>query len=274
MFSINAKGVLHQFNEPIVMGIVNATPDSFYKGDLQANIIELVGKMIENGANIIDIGGQSTNPNSTLMNAAEEKERVLPVIETVRKNFPKVIISVDTFYADVAVAAVKAGADIINDISAGNMDTAMITTVAELKVPYILMHMQGTPQTMQDNPSYKNVVAEVYQALHEKVLQCRKAGIKDVIIDPGFGFGKTITHNFSLLKHLSFFNEMGLPVLAGLSRKSMIYKTLNSSTAEALNGTTALNMLALANGAAILRVHDVKEAKECIDLYCTYKKAP
>ncbi len=274
MFSINCKGKLHQFDRPIIMAILNATTDSFYQGNLHQDYVKLVGQMIADGATIIDIGGQSTNPNSALLNAEDEAKNLLPVLAAVRKAFPSILISVDTFYSHVAIAAVAAGADIVNDVSAGEMDTKMIEQIAKLKVPYILMHMQGTAQSMQVNPSYTNIAAEVYQYLYNKVQLCVRAGITDLMIDVGFGFGKTIAHNYSLLKHLSYFKLMNLPILAGLSRKSMIYKTINGNAAAALNGTTALHMLALSNGASILRVHDVKEAKECVDLFEAYEKAP
>jgi dihydropteroate synthase len=274
MFTLNCKGKLFVIDEPVIMGIVNATPDSFYKGNINDDILSLATKMIADGAAILDIGGQSTRPGSERITAEEEMKRVLPVIELISKNFPDIIISIDTYYSKVAAAAVEAGAAIVNDISAGAMDDAMITNVATLKVPYICMHMQGTPNTMQEQPHYDDVAKEVLDFFIAKVAQCKKAGIMDIIIDPGFGFGKTITHNFSLLKKLEVFSMLGKPVLAGLSRKSTIYKTLNTTAENALNGTTVLNTLALQNGASILRVHDVKEAAETITLFNAYKKAP
>jgi dihydropteroate synthase len=274
MFTLNCKGKLFVIDEPVIMGIINATPDSFYKGNINDDILLLATKMIADGAAILDIGGQSTRPGSERITAEEELKRVLPVIETISKNFPDIVISIDTYYGEVAAAAVKAGATIVNDISAGNMDEAMITTVAALKVPYICMHMQGTPNTMQQAPQYNDVAKDVLDFFIAKLEQCKKAGIMDIIIDPGFGFGKTIAHNFSLLKKLTAFKMLQVPILAGLSRKSTIYKTLNITAENALNGTTVLNTLALHNGAHILRVHDVKEAAETITLFTAYKKAP
>lgn len=277
MNSINCKGKLLSVDEPLVMGIINATPDSFYKGHLQMNtaeIVSLAGRMISDGADILDIGGQSTRPGSLTVLAQEETDRVLPVIRAVHQAFPDTIISVDTYQSSVARAAIQAGASIINDISGGNMDADMLSAAAALQVPYICMHMQGTPASMQHNPVYKDVVKEVLDFFIEKIEACKTAGITDIIIDPGFGFGKTIEHNFQLLKHLSLFGITGKPVLAGLSRKSSIYKTLGNTAEAALNGTTVLNSIALMNGASILRVHDVKEAKEAVTLYNAYKKAP
>jgi dihydropteroate synthase len=274
MFTLNCKGKLLVVNQPVIMGIINATPDSFYKGNINDDILLLATKMIAGGAAILDIGGQSTRPGSERITTEEEMKRVLPVIEGIHKNFPDTIISIDTYSSKVAAAAVEAGAAIVNDISAGNMDAAMITTVAALKVPYICMHMQGTPNTMQVHPQYDDVTKEVLDFFIAKLAQCKKAGIKDIIIDPGFGFGKTIAHNFSLLKKMEVFKILQVPVLAGLSRKSTIYKTLNTTAENAMNGTTVLNTLALHNGATILRVHDVKEAAETIALFSAYTKAP
>lgn len=275
MFTINCKGKLLTFEEPLIMGILNATPDSFYEGHLAKGtgyLAELANKMIKEGAAIIDIGGQSTKPYSERITADEELIRVIPVIEKIYEQFPETIISIDTFYSQVAIAAVAAGASIINDISAGNIDKKMIETAAALQVPYVCMHMQGTPENMQKNPVYGNVVKDILNFFIEKIEECKNAGIKDIIIDPGFGFGKTIEQNFMILQSLSIFKILDRPILAGLSRKSTIYKTLHSTAAEALNGTTVLNTLALLNGANILRVHDVKEAKEAITLITAYKK--
>ena len=276
MNSINCKGKLLSLDEPVVMGIINATPDSFYEGHLKLNsegILALAGKMIQDGAAILDIGGLSTRPGSTPVSVQEETDRVLPVIEAIRKVYPEIILSIDTYNSQVARAAVNAGASIINDISGGNLDKDMLNTVAGLQVPYICMHMQGTPATMQQAPVYSNVVKEVLDFFIAKIDACNKAGIKDVIIDPGFGFGKTIEHNFQLLKELAVLSITNKPILAGLSRKSTIYKTLGITAADALNGTTVLNTMALLNGASILRVHDVKEASEAIKLFNRYKKA-
>jgi dihydropteroate synthase len=277
MNSINCKGKLLSLDEPVVMGIINATTDSFYEGHLKLNSNELValaGQMIADGASILDIGGLSTKPGSVPVSVQEETDRVVPVIERIHIAYPNIILSVDTYNSEVAKAAVNAGAGIINDISAGNLDAEMINTTAVLGVPYICMHMQGTPATMQQAPEYANTVTEVLDFFMAKIENCKKAGIKDVIIDPGFGFGKTIEHNFQLLKELAVFKITGKPILAGLSRKSTIYKTLGTTAAGALNGTTVLNTMALMNGASILRVHDVKEAMDAVKLFNAYKKAP
>ncbi|MFC4232815.1 dihydropteroate synthase [Parasediminibacterium paludis] len=251
------------------MGIINVTPDSFFEDSRQQNIKEVVSKaeqMLHDGATIIDIGGQTTKPGSEAIGASEEMKRVIPVIKALVQTFPGIYISIDTYHAIVAKAAVEAGACMVNDISGGMMDTEMLITVASLNVPYICMHMQGTPQTMQVNPTYENVTKEVLDFFIERMAACRQAGIKDVIVDVGFGFGKTIAHNFQLLKEMAVFKMLDAPILAGLSRKSTVYKTLGISAKEALNGTTVLNTIALQNGADILRVHDVKEAKEAIVL--------
>lgn len=276
MFTLNCKGKLLVIDKPLVMGIINITSDSFYEGSRSQTVESILSqatKMIGEGADIIDIGGQSTRPGSERISVKEELQRVLSAIETILKNFPETIISVDTYQAIVAEECVRSGAAIINDISAGNMDSDMIPTVAKLQVPYICMHMKGTPQDMQEHPSYENVTKEVLDFFIQKTDECRRAGINDVIIDPGFGFGKTISHNFTLLKELSAFKMLEKPIMAGLSRKSTIYKTLGITAGEALNGTSVLNTLALQNGANILRVHDVKEAKEVIKLYEQYEQA-
>jgi len=276
MFTLNCKGKILTINDPIVMGIINATPDSFYEGYLNLPIVEilqLAEKMITDGATILDIGGQSTRPNSEKLTWEEEAGRVLPLIEAINKMFPTVILSIDTYYHQVAELAIEAGCSIINDVSAGNLDNEMLFTAGKLKVPYIAMHMQGTPQNMQNNPAYSDVSKELLGFFTDKINQCEQAKINDIIIDPGFGFGKTTAHNFKLLKDLNIFSILKKPILAGLSRKGMIHKTLGITAKEALNGTTALNMLALQNGANILRVHDVKEAMEAILLYNTYKNA-
>ncbi len=277
MSSINCKGKILNLSEPVIMGIINATPDSFYEGHLKygkEDIVKMAGKMINEGAAILDVGGQSTRPGSQPIAIEEELNRVIPVIESVHSKYSDTIISVDTYNSQVAIAAVEAGASIINDISGGNLDKAMIPAVAALKVPYVCMHMQGTPATMQKEPKYADIVKEILDYFINKIEECNKAGIKDVIIDPGFGFGKTIEHNFQILKKLSALSITNRAILVGLSRKSMIYKTLGIPVTDALNGTTVLNTMALLNGASILRVHDVKEAKESITLYDAYKKAP
>lgn len=271
MFTLNCKGKLLAIGSPLVMGIINATPDSFYKGNMNDDMLLLAESMIAEGAAILDIGGQSTRPGSERIPASTEIERTIPVIKKIHEHFPATIISIDTYQSQVAEAAVDAGASIVNDISAGNMDSNMIAAVAKLRVPYICMHMKGTPEHMQQNISYDNVVKEVLDFFIEKIAECSAAGIVDIIVDPGFGFGKTTGHNFELLKDLDLFSILGKPVLAGLSRKGSIYRTLGVTAAEALNGTTVLNTIALQNGASILRVHDVKEAKEAITLVEAYK---
>ncbi|MFM7838052.1 MAG: dihydropteroate synthase [Chitinophagaceae bacterium] len=276
MYTFNCRGTLRYVDKPVVMGILNITPDSFYAESRvtdTGSILQQAEKMLKAGAVILDIGGQSTRPGSEKISAQQELERVLPAIEEVSRHFPECWISIDTYYASVAKAAVHAGATLVNDISAGLMDPQMLAAVAQLQVPYILMHMKGTPQTMQENPEYNNVTREVMDYFIERVAACRKAGITDLILDPGFGFGKSLTHNFTLLKNLPAFQALELPVLAGLSRKSMVSKPLKIRTENALNGTTVLNTLALLNGATLLRVHDVQEAVEAIDLIDIYRKS-
>jgi dihydropteroate synthase len=276
MFTLNCKGRLLTFDSPIVMGIINVTPDSFYSGSRQSTAnaaLQKAEQMINEGATILDLGGQSTRPNSKQISAEEEAERVCPAIEAAHKNFPDTIISVDTYYAFVAEQAVYAGAAIVNDISGGMFDKNMLSTVAKLKAPYICMHMKGTPENMQEYAVYENVTREVMDYFIHRIDVCKKAGVNDVIIDPGFGFAKTITHNFDLLRNLSVLKILEKPIVAGLSRKSTIYKTLGITSEEALNGTTVMNTLALLNGANILRVHDVQEAMETIKLIEKYLKA-
>ena len=275
MLTLNCKGRLLSFEQPVVMGIMNATPDSFYMGSRLRDAetaVRRAGEMLENGAGIIDIGGQSTRPGSAPVGAGEELRRVVPVIEAVTKQFPEAIISVDTYYADVAAAAVDAGAAIINDVSAGTIDEDLLPLAARLRVPYVLMHMQGHPQTMQLNPQYQNVTLEVFDALNKKLHSLRSMGIHDVIIDPGFGFGKNAVHNFKLLRELHFFQQLSCPVMVGLSRKATVYKTLGITAEEALNGTTVMHTIALLNGAHILRAHDVRAAKEAITLVQAYQQ--
>lgn len=276
MYTLNCKGKLLVLDKPLVMGILNVTPDSFYDRHLLTGVDAIIthaGKMISEGADILDIGGQSTKPGSQRITIEEELARVLPIVILLQQKYPDLVLSIDTYYAEVATAAVNAGADIVNDISGGDMDAAMLQTVAALQVPYICMHMRGTPETMQQKTNYDDVVKEVLDYFIEKITACTTAGIKDVIIDPGFGFAKTIQHNFTLLKNLQAFQMLNKPILAGLSRKGTIYKTLGITVEEALNGTTVLNTLAFLNGAAIVRVHDVKEAKEIITLLDSYTKA-
>lgn len=256
-------------SKPLVMGILNTTPDSFYDGGEYNTLekgIEQAKQMLNEGAAIIDIGGYSSRPGADDVPLEEELKRTIPLIESLLKEVPEAIISIDTFRAEVAKQAIEAGAAIVNDISAGDDDPNMIPLVAEMGVPYIAMHKKGSPKTMQANPSYVSVVNEVFDYLAAKVEQCRQAGIKDVIIDPGFGFGKTIEHNLELIRHLERFTLINAPVLVGISRKSMIRKILNIESTETLNGTTVLNTLAIDRGAHVLRVHDVKEAVEMVKL--------
>ncbi len=274
MYTLNCKGRLLVIEKPVVMGILNITPDSFYSGSRVQQLDDILSKaeqMISEGAVILDIGGQTTKPGSDRLTAEEELQRVLPAIQLIKEKFPETFLSIDTYHSTVAREAVAAGADIVNDISAGEMDKQMIATVAALHVPYIAMHMKGTPATMQQNPIYDDVTKEVVDYFIHKMDECKQAGITDIIIDPGFGFGKTIQHNFQMLKKLEAFQIFHVPVLAGLSRKSTIWKTLNITAEEALNGTTVLNTIALTKGAAILRVHDVKEAVEAIELHQAYE---
>jgi dihydropteroate synthase len=269
MFTLNCKGELLVINKPLVMGIINATPDSFYESSRRTGvdgILEQAEQMLNEGADILDIGGQSTRPGSERVTAEEELKRVIKGIEAIHKKFPRVIISVDTFYSLVAKEAVASGASIINDISAGSIDAELIPLVASLQVPYVLMHIKGTPQTMLQQSQYENVTKEVLDFLIFKTDELRKAGIHDIIVDPGFGFGKNSAHNFELLRNLSVFKMLECPILLGISRKSTVYKTLGVTAGEALNGTTVLNTIGLMNGANILRVHDVKEAKEAVQL--------
>ena len=276
MFTLNCKGKLITTDVPPVMGIINATPDSFYRGDLNNGmdgILMLAKKMINEGATILDIGGQSTKPGSIEISSEKEMDRVIPVIKMIHEHFPQTILSVDTYQSAVAIKAIEAGASIVNDVSGGEADKKMIDTVAALRVPYICMHMKGTAANMQSFATYEDVLKEVLDYFIFKIHQCRAAGIKDIIIDPGFGFAKNAEHNFNLLKNLHIFKMLDCPILAGLSRKSTIYKTLGITAAEALNGTTVLNTLALNNGANILRVHDVKEAVETVTLMESYKSA-
>lgn len=267
---INCKGTLIDLSTPKVMGIVNLTPDSFYDGgnykDLAA-VISQVGTMLEEGATFIDMGAYSSRPGATDISIQEEESRLLPVIEEIVKQFPDVLISVDTFRSSVAQKAVQAGACMVNDISAGTLDKDMMKVVGELQVPYIMMHMKGTPQTMKSLTTYDDLLGEICFYFSERLALARTHKINDLIMDPGFGFAKTIVQNYTLLRELDFFKHLDVPILAGLSRKSMIYKTLNGTATTALNGTTALNMIALRNGANILRVHDVKEAVECVQLH-------
>jgi len=269
MFTLNCKGRLLVLDRPLVMGIINTTPDSFYAGSRPATVDEALLKaeqMLEEGAAMLDLGGQSTRPGSIPIDARTEGERVLPFIEAIHRRFPETLISVDTFFAQVAREAVAAGASLVNDTSAGLLDPAMLSSVAGLKVPYVCMHMKGTPQNMQQDPQYDHVTTEVIGFFMERLRAIRQAGITDVIVDPGFGFGKTMQHNFQLMRELSALSILQKPVLCGISRKATIYRTLGVTAEQALNGTTVLQTLCLLQGASILRVHDVREAVESIRL--------
>jgi dihydropteroate synthase len=269
MFTLNCKGRLLVVDKPLVMGIINTTPDSFYEASRRQSINDILAKAVQmtgEGAAILDVGGQSTRPGSVTVDEEEELKRVIPAIEIIHEKLPGIFISIDTYYSRVAREAVQAGASIVNDISAGRTDPAMIATVAELKVPYVLMHIQGSPQTMQHAPHYENVTREVLDFFITKTGELKKSGISDIVIDPGFGFGKTIAHNFELMRNLAVFKMLQRPLLSGVSRKSTVYKTLGITVEKALNGTTVLNTISLLHGASILRVHDVKEAVEAITL--------
>jgi dihydropteroate synthase len=253
------------------MGIINVTPDSFYPGSRftgRDEILRIAEKMVSEGADIIDVGGYSSRPGAVDISTVEEKERVLNALSLISREFPGVVLSVDTFRAEVASEAVmNCGAHIINDISGGDADPGMFSLVAELQVPYIIMHMQGTPGNMQNNPVYEDVVADILKWSGERLVKLQGMGVNDIIIDPGFGFGKTISHNYRILNRLADFSIAGVPLLVGISRKSMVWKTLGIKPEDALNGTSALNMLALSRGADILRVHDVKEAVQVVELF-------
>lgn len=276
MFTLNCKGKLLVLDKPAIMGILNITPDSFYAGSRFVEIESILSeaaKMLEDGADILDIGGQSTRPGSTALTSNEEADRVLPTIQLLHKHFPDAIISIDTYHAAVASAALEAGASMVNDISGGHLDPQMIKTVATWNVPFVCMHMKGNPANMQEHANYQHLTVEVLDYFIQAVDRCRQAGIRDIIIDPGFGFSKTIHHNFRLLKELEALHTLSCPILAGLSRKSTIYKTLGISPEEALNGTTVMNTIALQKGVHILRVHDVKEAKQAIQLLLAFQEA-
>ena len=267
--TINCRGTLLDLSTPVVMGILNVTPDSFFDGGRYTGhdaLLAQAEKMLAEGAQILDIGGMSTRPGAVVIDSDEELKRVLPAVQLRVTQFPNAIISVETVQAAVAAATLNAGAHMFTDIAAGRLDEAMLATVARARAPYVLMHMQGLPNNMQKNPYYENVTTEVAGFFAERVNACKQAGITDVILDPGFGFGKTVAHNYTLLRNLHYFTRMNLPVLAGVSRKSMICKPLGVSPEHALNGTTAANTIALLNGASILRVHDVKEASQAIKI--------
>ncbi|MCC9166434.1 dihydropteroate synthase [Pontibacter harenae] len=268
--TLNCRGKILSLDTPLVMGILNVTPDSFYAGSRLSSIDEVLQKaetMLADGADVLDVGGYSSRPGADDVSTEEELARLIPATEAIMKAFPEAVLSVDTFRARVAEEAVAAGASIINDISGGNLDETMFETVAKLQVPYILMHMRGTPQTMNSLAKYDDVVLEVLDELQVLVAKLKQLDVKDIILDPGFGFAKTINHNFELLNRLEELRILELPILAGMSRKSMVYKALDIGQADALVGTTVVNTIALMKGAAILRVHDVKETKQTIELY-------
>ncbi|HDR52461.1 MAG TPA: dihydropteroate synthase [Mariniphaga anaerophila] len=268
--SINLDGKLIDFSEPAVMGVINVTPDSFYDGGKLTDekvLLLAVERMVKEGVSFLDVGGVSTKPGAALVSTKTELERLLPAVHAIRKNFPEIPLSIDTFRSWVAVRVIdEIGPIVVNDISGGSLDSKMFETIGKMNVPYVLTHIQGTPQNMQENPHYDDVVKDISTWMSESVKRLTKFGVKDVIIDPGFGFGKDLKHNYDLLNRLDSFKVFQLPVMVGLSRKSMIWKWLGIKPEEALNGTTALNTMALLGGADILRVHDVKEAVEVIEL--------
>lgn len=268
--TINCKGQLIDLSTPKVMGILNVTPNSFFDGGKYQNqneILSQVEKMLNEGATFIDVGAYSSKPNADFVSVSEEVSRIVPVVDLILKQFPEALLSIDTFRSEVAQATIESGAALINDIAAGNLDDCMMETIAKYKVPYIMMHMRGTPETMQHLTDYEDIVKEMLFYFSEKVRKARSLGINDLILDPGFGFAKTVAQNYEVLQKLELFQMLELPLLVGVSRKSMIYKLLHSSAADALNGTSVLNTLALTKGAKILRVHDVKEAVECVTLF-------
>ena len=271
MSTINCKGTLIDLSTPKVMGIVNVTPDSFFDGGKLTNSDEIVGqveKMLHDGATFIDLGGYSSKPGAEFVSETEELNRVIPIVKLLVDKFPDILLSIDTFRSEVAEQAIENGAAIINDISAGLLDENMLETVAKLQVPYIMMHMKGTPKTMQSLANYDDLLKEMNFYFSERIAKARSYGLNDIIIDPGFGFAKTIDHNYELLQNLELLQFHELPILSGISRKSMIYRTLDTKPENALNGTTFLHAFCLQKGANILRVHDVKEAVECVKLMC------
>ena len=268
--TINCHGNLIDLAEPKILGILNLTPDSFYDGGTLKNEIDIISKtekMLSDGSDFIDLGGYSSRPGAKDISVTEEINRVVPIVKLLKNKFPEIIISIDTFRSDVAIACLDQGAALINDISAGNLDKKMLETVAKYNVPYIMMHMKGSPQNMKSLANYENITQEVIFYFSERIAKARSLGISDIIIDAGFGFAKNSEQNFELLNNLELLKAIDTPILTGLSRKSMIYNTLNTSASKALNGTSALHMIALQKGSSILRVHDVKEAKECILLH-------
>jgi dihydropteroate synthase len=269
--SLNCRGKILSLDQPKVMGILNITPDSFYDGgkfEDPTKAITHAREMVKDGASIIDIGAASSRPGAALSDAGEEISRLVPVVSKIRQEFPEMIISIDTYHAAVAHEMITScGVDLINDISAGTIDPEMIPAIASLNVPYIIMHMKGLPGSMQENPEYTNVTDEVIRFFSERINQLHKKGVSDILIDPGFGFGKTMDHNYELLSQIYAFNMFGLPIIAGISRKSMIYNLLDSTSDNSLNGTTAVHMILLQKGVNIIRVHDVKEAIEAVTIF-------
>lgn len=271
--SLNIKGDLFVFDCPKVMGIVNVTPDSFHsasRAQKEDEILEKAEKMLTEGADIVDVGGYSSRPGANTITIQEELDRVIPAVASIRNHFTEAVISVDTFRSTVAKEAIHAGADIINDIQGGQADDRMFETVASLQVPYIMMHMRGTPQTMKGLTDYEDIAAELFSFFQERIQKLLQQGVTDIILDPGLGFAKVMRQSYYLLSQISYFKSLGFPILIGLSRKSMIYRTLDTEAPNALNGTTAAHIIALMNGADVLRVHDVKEAKEAIQIYLAY----
>ncbi len=275
LMTINCKGTLIDLCQPKVMGILNLTPNSFFDGGKygdESTILKQVGKMLNEGATFIDVGAYSSKPNADYVSEQEEMRRLIPVVKLLVSEFPEIILSIDTFRSQVAEKAIEAGAAMINDISAGNLDEGMMETIAKLQVPYIMMHMRGTPKTMQSLTQYDDIMKAMMLYFAQKISQARSLGINDLILDPGYGFSKTTEQNFEVLQKSEIFQHLNVPILVGLSRKSMIYKTLETTAQEALNGTTVLNTLALTKGIHILRVHDVKEAMESITLFESFQK--
>jgi dihydropteroate synthase len=272
---INFRGRLLGFSKPVIMGILNTTPDSFYKGSRLSNldeVLERAEQMLAEGATILDIGGVSSRPGASDVSLEEELRRVIPVVEAISRHYPEALLSVDTFRAEVAKQAIDAGIHLVNDISASSIDEALFDVIANAKVPYILMHMQGTPKCMQQEPQYDDFLVNIMDFFIKKIGILRDKGIQDIILDVGFGFGKTIAHNYELLNNMHVYQNLDLPLMAGISRKSMIWKVLGNSSEEALNGTTALHMVALQQGAKMLRVHDVKEAAQTIKIWQQLEK--
>ncbi|MEO1012050.1 MAG: dihydropteroate synthase [Bacteroidota bacterium] len=275
--TLNCKGTLIDLRVPKVMGILNLTPDSFYDGGRyqnEKNILAQVARMLEEGATFIDLGAQSSRPGAQLISEKEELNRILPVVHLLLQKFPEILLSIDTFRSEVAARCLEGGAAMINDISSGKMDEHMLPTISNYRAPYIMMHMRGIPKDMQQRTHYADLIPDILMYFSQRIAEARSLGIHDIIVDPGFGFSKTLEQNYTLLRELSLFQNLGTPILVGLSRKSMIHKLLGVTAEQALNGSTALHMMALQKGASFLRVHDVKEAMECVQLYNQLAKCP